>query len=91
MPNLPADVEPQTERQRPLRAIVDLGGYSSVYIPGQAPCFILKTASTPVRLFPLANKGLGSLKAINTSYCGKGIVYIEDHVRLFSSALSLAH
>lgn len=91
MPNRPADVEPQIERQRPLRAIADLGGYSSVYVPGQTPCIILKTASTPVRLFPLGIKGIGSLKGINTSCCDKGIMYIEDDVRLLSSSLSQAH
>ncbi|MCJ1428150.1 mRNA cleavage and polyadenylation factor subunit [Sticta canariensis] len=69
----------QHNRVQPLRAIQDLDTYSTVFMPGNKPSFIIKSASSPPQFINLRTGPVRSLSRLNTSKCEKGFVYIGDN------------
>ena len=67
-------------RQEPMRAIHDLNGYSTVFLPGDTPTFIIKSASSPPQLISFGEDSVESLSRLNTSTCDRGFVYIDQPV-----------
>lgn len=63
-----------------MRAISDLNGYSAVFLPGQAPTFILKSATSPPQLINAREKPIRCLTRLNTSKCERGFAYIDQKV-----------
>lgn len=90
LPNLPADVDTEDERHRPLRAIPDLGGYSTVYVPGASPRLILKSASSAPQIVPVKSIGIRALCGLHTATCEKGLLYITDNVWISSFVREVA-
>lgn len=68
----------QHNRIQPLRAIQDLDSYSTVFMPGKNPSFILKSASSPPQFISPRTGPVRSLSRLNTSKCERGFVYIGD-------------
>ena len=68
----------------PLRAIQDIGGHSTVFLPGTSPSFILKSASSPPRVIDLKSKVVHNLSGFHGSECQKGFVFIDEEVRSVS-------
>lgn len=73
------DEEQQRPRQ-PLRQLHDVGGYSTVFMPGPSPCFIFKSASSPPQVIVVAESSIKSLTQFHTSDCRKGFLYIDGEV-----------
>lgn len=70
----------EQNRSQPLRAVSDIGGYSTVFVAGVSPSFILKSASTLPRVFGLRGNAVKSMSGFNTEGCHKGFVYIDFEV-----------
>lgn len=67
-------------RREPMRAIHDLNGYSTVFLSGDAPIFIIKSASSPPQLISFREDSVQSLSRLNTSTCDRGFAYIDQPV-----------
>ena len=72
----------ETPKRCPLRMIHDLNGYSTVWLPGSPSHLIVKSASSPPNVVPVAGGEIQSLHSLNTSKCRNGIAYIDDKVSL---------
>lgn len=64
-----------------LRVIQDLNGYSTVFMSGQYPCFVMKDASSPPLVIDMAGGPVQSLARMHTPRLEKGFIYIDDQVR----------
>lgn len=67
-----------------MRAIHDLNGYSAVFLPGDSPTFVIKSASSPPQLISLNEKSVQSLSGLNTPTCERGFAYIDQIVSQMS-------
>ncbi|KAL8852861.1 MAG: hypothetical protein Q9221_002237 [Calogaya cf. arnoldii] len=65
-------------RREPMRVIHDLKGYSIVFLPGDSPTFIIKSASSPPQLISMNEGPVQSLSGLNTSTCTSDIAYIDQ-------------
>ncbi|KAL8945889.1 MAG: hypothetical protein Q9222_007636, partial [Ikaeria aurantiellina] len=65
-------------RMEPMRAIHDLIGYSVVYLPGDVPTLVIKSASSPPQLINVGERNARSFTAVNTNTCEKGFAYIDQ-------------
>ncbi|KAI4250673.1 MAG: hypothetical protein L6R42_008683, partial [Xanthoria sp. 1 TBL-2021] len=68
----------EESRREPMRAIHHLDGYSTIFLPGDSPTFVIKSASSPPQLISLNEKSVQSLSGLNTSTCERGFVYIDQ-------------
>ena len=68
------------ERRRPLRFLHDVSGYSVVFMPGQSPCFIIKSASSLPVVIDMCDSPVQSLTQLHSPTCQKGFVYIDGEV-----------
>ncbi|KAL8824130.1 MAG: hypothetical protein Q9170_008244, partial [Blastenia crenularia] len=65
-------------KREPMRAITDLSGYNTVFVPGEDPAFVIKSASGQPQRISMREKPIKSLAGLNTSKCGKGFAYINQ-------------
>ncbi|KAL8857985.1 MAG: hypothetical protein Q9178_005445 [Gyalolechia marmorata] len=70
--------EGEESSREPMRAIEDLCGYSTVFLPGDFPTFIIKTALSPPQLIRMCETSVQSLSRLNTSNCQRGFVYVDQ-------------
>lgn len=70
----------QQARPNPLRAVTDVAGYDTVFLPGVSPSFILKCAATAPRVYGVRSRAIASLSGFHTSGCNKGFVYVDFEV-----------
>ncbi|KAI9785827.1 MAG: mRNA cleavage and polyadenylation factor subunit [Peltula sp. TS41687] len=61
-----------------LHAIPDLGGCSTVFIPGEYPCFLLRSAASSPKLLRVREKGIVGASGFHTKNCEKGWLYFDD-------------
>lgn len=85
-PGYDADDEKTRE---PVRAISDCSGYSTVFLPGESPAFILKSASSPPRMLNIRGGTIQSLMGLSTSKCPKGFAYLDQKVSVRATLFSL--
>ena len=77
----PVDVdEGQQERRRPLRSLHDVSGYSVVFMPGQSPCFIIKSAFGLPTVTDMRDGAVKTLTQLHSPTCQKGLLYIDGEV-----------
>ncbi|KAL8822748.1 MAG: hypothetical protein Q9191_006522 [Dirinaria sp. TL-2023a] len=75
---LPPDANDIEEGSRQaLRIIPNLGGYSTVFLPGLSPTFILKPATSTPQIVPLRSGDIRSLSGLNVQHCENGFVYVD--------------
>lgn len=65
---------------RPLRVIQDLDNYSTVFMPGEFPSFIIKSASTPPFLIGMSSGPIRGLSRLDIPQCEKGFIFIDGEV-----------
>ena len=70
----------QELRQRPLRCIPDLDGYSAVFAPGPSPCFVLKTSSSVPKVLAVGGEGIRSLSVLPNATNESSLVYANYEV-----------
>ena len=64
-------------RNNPMRVLTDIGGYSTVFLPGASPCFILKSSTSMPRAVGLRGAGVRGLSSFHTAGCDRGFIYID--------------
>ncbi|PQE22071.1 cpsf a subunit region protein [Rutstroemia sp. NJR-2017a BVV2] len=67
----------QETRDKPMRAVANLGGYSVVFMPGGSPSFIIKTSKTLPKVLGLHGTGVRSLSSFHTEGCDRGFIYAD--------------
>lgn len=72
--------EKQHERRQPLRSLHDVGGYSAVFMPGESPCFIIKSAFSPPGVIDMCDGSVKGLTQLHSPTCQKGFLYIDGEV-----------
>lgn len=73
-----------------LRALPGIGGYFTVFIPGESPCFLLKSAASSPKLLRVRERTIVGASGFHTKNCEKGWVYFDDEVRLDQTSLAYA-
>lgn len=68
---------------RPLRALEDVCGYRTVFMPGTTPCFIIKSATSRPHVLGLRGKAVHNLTAFHTRSCERGFSYVDTEVSRF--------
>ncbi|KAG4415318.1 hypothetical protein IFR04_011522 [Cadophora malorum] len=64
-------------RDEPMRAISNLGGYSTVFLPGGSPSFVLKTAKSTPKVLSLQGLGVRGMSSFHTEGCDRGFIYTD--------------
>lgn len=68
------------KRDQPLQALQDVRGYSTVFLPGASPSFILKSASSTPRVIGLRTGPIKTMTGLHTPSCQRGFVYVDSDV-----------
>ncbi|EDN02958.1 conserved hypothetical protein [Histoplasma mississippiense (nom. inval.)] len=66
-----------TAISKPLRVLGDVCGYRTVFMPGNSPCFIIKSSTSIPHVMNLRGKTVHSLSSFNIPACEKGFVYVD--------------
>lgn len=61
-----------------MRAISSLGRFSSVFVPGESPSFILKSSKSIPRVIGLRGLGVRGLSPFHTAGCDHGFIYVDS-------------
>lgn len=61
----------------PLRICENIGGYSTVFVPGSSPSFIIKSAKSSPKVIGLQGTSVRSLSPFHTSGCDRGFIYVD--------------
>lgn len=64
-------------RDTPMRAISNLGGYSTVFLPGGSPSFVLKSAKSTPKVLSLEGVGVRGMSSFHTAGCDRGFIYAD--------------
>jgi cleavage and polyadenylation specificity factor subunit 1 len=74
----PLDDTAQQPRYVPLRICANVGGYSTVFLPGPSPAFILKSSKSIPRVIGLQGLGVRGMSTFNTEGCDRGFIYSDS-------------
>ncbi|KXX80155.1 Protein cft1 [Madurella mycetomatis] len=76
-----ADQDDATHQPRLLsmRRCNNISGYSTVFLPGASPSFILKSAKSMPRVVPLQGSGVIAMSPFHTEGCEHGFIYADSH------------
>ena len=69
-----------TKRDQPLRALQDVQGYSTVFLPGSSPSFVLKSASSLPRVISLGGGPIKSMSGLHAPSCERCFLHIDSNV-----------
>ena len=61
-----------------MRAVSNLGGYSTVFLPGGSPSFVIKTSKTTPKVISLQGDGVRGMSAFHTEGCDRGFIYADN-------------
>lgn len=61
----------------PLKACANVDGYSTVFLPGSSPSFVLKSAKSIPRVVGLQGLGVRGLSPFHTEGCERGFIYTD--------------
>ncbi|KAK1529008.1 CPSF A subunit region [Colletotrichum costaricense] len=62
----------------PLRACSDINGYSTVFLPGASPSFIIKSAKSSPKVVGLQGIGVRGMSSFHTEGCERGFIYADS-------------
>lgn len=71
------EVSGTNERNCPMRVLPDLGGLSTVFMPGSSPSFIFKSSATTPKVIGLRGAGVQGLSNFHTEGCDRGFIYLD--------------
>ncbi|CAK7226945.1 mRNA cleavage and polyadenylation factor subunit [Sporothrix curviconia] len=71
------DKDSPEARSLPLRAFENIGGYSTVVLPGASPSFVLKSAKSLPRVINLQGPAVRSFSSFHTEGCERGFIYVD--------------
>lgn len=67
----------QDGRDKPMRAVPNLGGYSTVFLPGGSPSFVIKSSKSSPKVISLQGVGVRSMSSFHTEGCDRGFIYVD--------------
>ncbi|KAK4193394.1 protein cft1 [Podospora australis] len=75
-----ADDDEATHQPRCLsmRRCNNVGGYSTVFLPGASPSFILKSSKSMPKVVPLQGLGAMAMSSFHTEGCEHGFIYADS-------------
>ncbi|KAM5355087.1 hypothetical protein ACJ41O_001733 [Fusarium nematophilum] len=68
----------QQPRFVPLRPCANVNGYSTVFLPGPSPSFVLKSSKSIPRVVGLQGLGVRGMSTFHTEGCDRGFIYTDD-------------
>ncbi|OAA80955.1 protein CFT1 [Akanthomyces lecanii RCEF 1005] len=69
--------ETQQTRFVPLQPCGNVGGYSTVFLSGDSPSFVLKSAKSIPRIVGLQGQGVQGMSTFHTEGCDRGFIYAD--------------
>lgn len=69
--------EAQDRDDKPMRIISNLAGYSTVFLPGNSPSFVLKSAKSTPKVLSLQGIGVRGMSSFHTAGCDRGFIYTD--------------
>lgn len=63
----------------PMRRCSNISGYSTVFLPGPSPSFVLKSSSSAPKIIGLQGYGVQAMSPFNTEGCEHGFIYTDIH------------
>ncbi|KAL9026570.1 MAG: hypothetical protein Q9196_004784, partial [Gyalolechia fulgens] len=76
--SISSDYDSESNEREHMLGITDLSGYSTVFIPGQTPAFIIKSASSPPQLISMREKSIRSMTRLRRRTLELGFAYIDQ-------------
>ncbi|KAI0466598.1 CPSF A subunit region-domain-containing protein [Xylaria cf. heliscus] len=70
------DVEGQ--RTYPMRRCDNVGGYKTIFLPGDSPHFIFKSSKTLPKVIELQGSGVRGMSLFHTEGCERGFIYADS-------------
>lgn len=74
----PRDETAEPPRFVPLRRCDNVNGYSTVFLPGPSPSFVLKSCKSTPKVIGLQGLGVGGMSAFHTEGCDRGFIYADS-------------
>ncbi|KAF7559018.1 hypothetical protein G7046_g5145 [Stylonectria norvegica] len=68
----------QQPRFVPLRPCANVNGYSTVFLPGASPSFIIKSSKSIPRVLGLQGLGVRGMSSFHTEGCERGFIYADS-------------
>ncbi|KAG9684080.1 protein CFT1, partial [Aureobasidium melanogenum] len=65
------------QKPAPLKFLPNVGGYSTVFMAGGSPSFVVKDASSLPRIVSLRGKGVLRLSGLNSRKCEAGFAWVD--------------
>ncbi|GKT43235.1 protein cft1 [Colletotrichum spaethianum] len=62
----------------PLRPCANINGYSTVFLPGASPSFIIKSAKSSPKVVGLQGIGVRGMSSFHTEGCERGFIYADS-------------
>ncbi|GKT74583.1 CPSF A subunit region [Colletotrichum tofieldiae] len=62
----------------PLRPSANINGYSTVFLPGASPSFIIKSAKSSPKVVGLQGIGVRGMSSFHTEGCERGFIYADS-------------
>lgn len=78
-PEAAKEEDDSTEQHRfvPLQPCENVGGYSTVFLSGDSPSFVLKSAKSIPRIVGLQGQGVQGMATFHTEGCDRGFIYAD--------------
>ncbi|KKA26290.1 hypothetical protein TD95_000089 [Thielaviopsis punctulata] len=73
-----SDDTPNQQHHVPLRVCSNIGGYSTVFLGGPSPAFLLRDSKSSLHVVGLQGLGARGFSAFHTENCERGFVYVDD-------------
>ncbi|KAF4124810.1 cleavage and polyadenylation specificity factor subunit 1 [Geosmithia morbida] len=67
----------QKPRFVPLRVCPNVGGYSTVFLPGPSPSFVIKSSKSLPRVVGVQGQGVRGMSPFHTQGCDRGFIYAD--------------
>ncbi|KJZ73736.1 Protein cft-1 [Hirsutella minnesotensis 3608] len=75
---VPQDETTELPRFVPLRSCANVNGYSTVFLPGPSPSFVLKSSKSVPRVVGLQGLGVRGMSTFHTEGCDRGFIYADS-------------
>lgn len=72
------DDDVEQPRFMPMRRCANINGYSTVFLPGSSPSFVLKSSKSIPRVIGLQGLGIRGMSSFHTEGCDRGFIYADD-------------
>ncbi|KYK58160.1 Cleavage factor two protein 1 [Drechmeria coniospora] len=72
------DEHAEPPRFVPLRSCTNVGGYSTVFLSGPSPSFVLKSSKSLPRVVRLQGQGVRGMSPFHTEGCDRGFIYADS-------------